>query len=611
MGGLHESLQAEFCPPLDASLLAAIIADHAGDDDDITPTPEQVEDIRQTLMILANHAQMHYEHDLEEMEAVEASLYSFSNMSTTSPTTPELYDSITMTSSGSDTSSSQHSFSSPLGFLQEAFSDVPTERLKRLLRTANGEALDGEGDVDMERVVEYILTMEHIRDLEERGLDAIEPTPLQPPTEGWETVVRTKPKPIPKLAMPAKKKAKGRTIKLVDVRQTQHALPSPAKTKVTVDAGVDTWTHISSLSTHLATLLPPAPASHFTSFFHSPTHATPACALRAALAALPSTSNKNHQTKSDSPIKRSNQVAETNTLSALLDLLQASPTFATLDGEQRDTLYADARLALTASRNKPDEALDVVWILRDLEHPESNAGIYHLPPPLPSSTARAKMPAGAPVADPITANTPARHPLVETDLHALINPGAPGIPGYGNADINLNLVVSSDSSKYYVNGVSFQPPTVPVLLQILSGAQQPSQLLPNGSVIILEANKVVELTMSSTGPGGPHPMHLHGHTFDVVQSAGNSTFNYVNPVRRDVVSAGGDSQQMVIRWVTDNAGPWFLHCHIDWHLDIGLAVVMAESPSDTLTYNPIQAEWDELCPIYDSLSLSQLGGGGL
>jgi FtsP/CotA-like multicopper oxidase with cupredoxin domain len=37
------------------------------------------------------------------------------------------------------------------------------------------------------------------------------------------------------------------------------------------------------------------------------------------------------------------------------------------------------------------------------------------------------------------------------------------------------------------------------------------------------------------------------------------TYNYKNPVRRDVVSAGVQGQQMIIRWVTDNAGPWLLH----------------------------------------------------
>ncbi|KAG1766796.1 laccase [Suillus occidentalis] len=218
---------------------------------------------------------------------------------------------------------------------------------------------------------------------------------------------------------------------------------------------------------------------------------------------------------------------------------------------------------------------------------------------------------GAPNVDPTTVNTPPENQLQETDLHALIDPGAPGIPEYGKADINLNLSVTITNGTFYVNNVTFKPPTVPVLLQILSGAQEPSQLLPNGSVIVLGANKVVELTLSTTGPGGPHPIHLHGHAFDVVQSAGNKTFNYVNPVRRDVVNAGSLGQQMVIRWVTDNSGPWFLHCHIDWHLDAGFAVVMAESPSDTRAHlNQVPHDWDQLCPTFDSLSPSQLGGGG-
>ncbi|KIK42100.1 multicopper oxidase [Suillus luteus UH-Slu-Lm8-n1] len=218
---------------------------------------------------------------------------------------------------------------------------------------------------------------------------------------------------------------------------------------------------------------------------------------------------------------------------------------------------------------------------------------------------------GAPNVDPTTVNTPPENQLQETDLHALINPGAPGIPEYGKADINLNLSVTITNGTFYVNNVTFKPPTVPVLLQILSGAQEPSQLLPNGSVFVLGANKVVELTLSTTGPGGPHPIHLHGHAFDVVQSAGNKTFNYVNPVRRDVVNAGSLGQQMVIRWVTDNSGPWFLHCHIDWHLDAGFAVVMAESPSDTRAHlNQVPHDWDQLCPTFDSLSPSQLGGGG-
>jgi iron transport multicopper oxidase len=199
-------------------------------------------------------------------------------------------------------------------------------------------------------------------------------------------------------------------------------------------------------------------------------------------------------------------------------------------------------------------------------------------------------------------------PLLESNLHAFINPGAPGIPEYGKADINLNLVVKNTGGIYSVNGVVYKPPTVPVLLQILSGAQQATDLLPTGSVYVLDANKVVELTIPAVNIGGPHPIHIHGHSFDVVQSAGNSSFNYVNPVRRDVVSSGVQNQQTVIRWVTDNSGPWFLHCHIDWHLDAGFAVVMAESPSDTQKHlGHIPNAWDELCPTFNSLTPAQIG----
>jgi iron transport multicopper oxidase len=215
---------------------------------------------------------------------------------------------------------------------------------------------------------------------------------------------------------------------------------------------------------------------------------------------------------------------------------------------------------------------------------------------------------GAPVAEPNTNQTKSTMPLLESNLHAFINPGAPGIPEYGKADINLNLVVKNTGGIYSVNGVVYKPPTVPVLLQILSGAQQATDLLPTGSVYVLDANKVVELTMPAVNIGGPHPIHIHGHSFDVVQSAGNSSFNYVNPVRRDVVSSGVQNQQTVIRWVTDNSGPWFLHCHIDWHLDAGFAVVMAESPSDTQKHlGHIPNAWDELCPTFNSLTPAQIG----
>lgn len=114
---------------------------------------------------------------------------------------------------------------------------------------------------------------------------------------------------------------------------------------------------------------------------------------------------------------------------------------------------------------------------------------------------------GAPDQDPTTNKTTSLLPLLEQNLHALINPGAPGVPEYGKADINIVIAAQNIGGVFYMNGVRYRPPTVPVLLQILSGAQQATNLLPNGSVFVLEPNKVVEVTMQTVGISGPVSSH--------------------------------------------------------------------------------------------------------
>ena len=84
-----------------------------------------------------------------------------------------------------------------------------------------------------------------------------------------------------------------------------------------------------------------------------------------------------------------------------------------------------------------------------------------------------------------------------------------------------------------------------------------------------------------------HPFHLHGHTFDVVRVAGSSAYNYANPVRRDVVNIGQAGDNVTFRFNTNNPGPWFLHCHIDFHLNAGFAVVMAEDIPGIAAANPV------------------------
>ncbi|KAJ7491421.1 laccase [Mycena galericulata] len=217
---------------------------------------------------------------------------------------------------------------------------------------------------------------------------------------------------------------------------------------------------------------------------------------------------------------------------------------------------------------------------------------------------------GAPAVEPTT-NSTADNLLLETSLHPLVPSRVPGKPIPGGADINLNLniVFNTTDLRFQINGASFIPPTAPVLLQILSGAQAATDLLPAGSVYSLPANKVIEVSIPGGSAGAPHPFHLHGHNFHVIRSAGNSSYNFNNPVIRDVVSTGPlTTDNTTFRFVTDNAGPWFLHCHIDWHLELGLAIVFAEdAPTLRKVEKPeIPQSWDQLCPIYDNLKSSQL-----
>ncbi|KAG5644329.1 Acyl-coenzyme A oxidase 2 [Asterophora parasitica] len=214
--------------------------------------------------------------------------------------------------------------------------------------------------------------------------------------------------------------------------------------------------------------------------------------------------------------------------------------------------------------------------------------------------------AGAAVADPSTTRTPFVNPLAEANLHPLTSPAAPGLPTPGGVDFAQHFTFSIVAGKWRVNGQVFDPPTVPVLLQIMSGALTPGSILPAGSLYHLPPNKDIELSFSGGGPGAPHPIHLHGHAFSVVRSAGSSIYNYLNPVQRDVVSVGAAGDNVTIRFRTDNPGPWIMHCHIDWHFENGLAVVFAEDTATINSATVTPAAWDDLCPIYDALDPADL-----
>ena len=73
--------------------------------------------------------------------------------------------------------------------------------------------------------------------------------------------------------------------------------------------------------------------------------------------------------------------------------------------------------------------------------------------------------------------------------------------------------MSQNGTEFFINDVAFVPPSVPALLQILSGTVAASDLLPSGSYYSLPSNSSIEISfsMGSGGAAGaPHPFHLHG-----------------------------------------------------------------------------------------------------
>ena len=107
--------------------------------------------------------------------------------------------------------------------------------------------------------------------------------------------------------------------------------------------------------------------------------------------------------------------------------------------------------------------------------------------------------------DPTTPQVASTNPMLETNLHPLADPGAPGKPIRGEADVNLNLNIgfNFNTQEFTMNNASFIPPTLPVLLQILSKTRTAQDLLPSGSVYVLPRNKVIEISIPGGSIGSP------------------------------------------------------------------------------------------------------------
>jgi FtsP/CotA-like multicopper oxidase with cupredoxin domain len=135
-------------------------------------------------------------------------------------------------------------------------------------------------------------------------------------------------------------------------------------------------------------------------------------------------------------------------------------------------------------------------------------------------------------------------PAVTLDLESRLRATNPLKPRSADRVHTLNL--TGDMAKYIwsINGVAWNPSVPP--LPIASGER-------------------VELVMVNQ-TGMPHPMHLHGHEFQVVEIDNN---RFSGAVRDTVLVPPG--RRVVVAFDANNPpGTWAFHCHLLYHLDAGM-----------------------------------------
>lgn len=157
--------------------------------------------------------------------------------------------------------------------------------------------------------------------------------------------------------------------------------------------------------------------------------------------------------------------------------------------------------------------------------------------------------------------------------------------------INQKYVVSQTAvDTWVVDNLPFQSPDVPLIEGNKSDGWRAATTkhFPGNTTIDI----ILQIANDSLDQMG-HPMHMHGHKFWVlgsgtgqfnyssIEAAPSSLMNLPNPPYRDVALLP-PSGWLAIRYITDNPGAWMLHCHVQWHLLSGMAVVLVED-SEKLT----------------------------
>jgi iron transport multicopper oxidase len=166
------------------------------------------------------------------------------------------------------------------------------------------------------------------------------------------------------------------------------------------------------------------------------------------------------------------------------------------------------------------------------------------------------------------------------------------------------------------NDVTYLEQKVPSLFTAISTGQDaisPQVYGVNANAQVLGYGNVIELVINNFDSGA-HPIHIHGHAPQQLYRSSSGFYKPGEPLppspypmRRDtwLVNPGGHT---VSRFVADNPGVWFVHCHMDWHLVGGLAFTLVEAPLQLQASQTIPQEALALCEAQGTSTAGNAAG---
>jgi FtsP/CotA-like multicopper oxidase with cupredoxin domain len=107
------------------------------------------------------------------------------------------------------------------------------------------------------------------------------------------------------------------------------------------------------------------------------------------------------------------------------------------------------------------------------------------------------------------------------------------------------------------------------------------QTWPNITPLQVKKGERVELVFTNQ-TGMSHPMHLHGHVFQVTEIDGQS----FSGATRDTVLVT-PRQTVKVQFDAAYPGYWMLHCHILYHQAAGMMTVLQYEGFEDPNYNPL------------------------